>query len=229
MTKTKAAWLGGGSSAAVIAAVVAVAAVVAPNPPLEIKYEAPATVAAGTVGIIDVSATGADSYAYSVHPPLACHVFEGGTKLVFASPGGGEFVFVVAAAKDGQIGLVEITIPVEGGVPEPVPPSPETFKSRLTSAVATVSHATKSKEADSLAANYETVASMISAGIIKDPEQIEKVTLERNVETLGPNRQAWSRVSAVVTAEITAREEAGTLNYADLWREIAAVLRGNNV
>ena len=217
-----------GLAAAIAAAFAAV--VFYPADPLEMKLDAPASVAAGEIAVLDVSKTGADSYAYSVTPPAKCHVFENGTKLVFASGTAGEYVFIVVGAKGGKVGLVEHDLTVTGGV-EPGPDVAD-FASKLKRAIAGVKDDAKAEHLAALANTFTTVASMIGAGVLDTPEDVVTATLNLNVQALGSARDAWQPVQAVINAELSTRAEAGALETAEqhaaVWREIAELLKGAN-
>lgn len=188
--------------------------------PVEIKYEAPAIIDVGTLGVIDVSATGADSFAFTVHPGIHFLLFEDGRKLVFATPVPGDYTFIVACAKGGQVGLAEITITVRGAAP----PTPETFASRLKSAVMGVKSGAKDAELAGLLRTFDTVASMVAAGIITDPQELEDKIIEANIKVLGNNRPAWAPVSAIIKQELDSRAATTVQDQAAVCREIVAVL-----
>lgn len=217
-----------GGLAIVTASLVAVAvAIKSDNAPLEIKYEAPAVVQVGTLGIIDLSATGADAYAVTVYPPLSCAVVEGGTKVIFSSPSGGQFTFVAAACKDSRIGLTEIVVQIEGDAPGPAPPTPDGFERRLAAAVRAVKSDSKAAQLDKLISTFETVASMTAAGVIRTPEDLDKALKDGNKDVIAD--PAWAGARQVISQELSARADAGTLNtiqdHVAACREIAKILR----
>lgn len=221
--------IGGASAAIAVACTVAAAVFFFPtDKSFEIKVDAPTAVHTGELVVLDVSATGADSYAYSVTPPAKCLTFDNGTKLVTALPGG-EYTFVIAAAKGGQVSIAEHTITVEGG-PGPPTPGPATFATRLKQAIATVKDEAKAEHLTALGGTFSTVASMIGAGVLTDPEEIVTATLNLNTEALGDAHGAWKPVRDCISAEMSARAEAGDLEtpeqHASVWKEIAALLKG---
>lgn len=216
----KLAWGGGG--VALVAAVVSAVVYLSPDPPLEIKYVAPDVIDAGTLAMIDLSATDAKTFAIAVHPAIAVSTFEG-NKVVFATPVPGTYTFYIAAAKDNQVGLAIIVIEVRGAQP---PPGPEAFASRLANAVRVVASANKDAERMALADGFETVASMVGAGVIRTIEDLDKAVRERRDQALGNNRPAWSPVSAVIGDELTARRLTTLEDHVAALREIASILKG---
>lgn len=211
------------------AATVVGAIVFLPADTFPVVLDAPASIAAGEIAVLDVTKTEADSYAYSVTPPAVCHAFEGGTKLVFASGTSGDYVFVIAAAKGGQVSIAEHVVTVVGGV-DPGPPSPDsgTFAERLRRAVALVKDEAKAEHLASLAGTFKTVASMIGAGVLTDVDEIVTATANLNTEALGDAHAAWQPVRDLLNAEMSARAEAGTLESVEqhrlAWLEIAQLL-----
>lgn len=190
--------------------------------PVAIQYDAPEAIDAGTLGFIDLSGTEADSFAYVVYPDVAFMVFEGGRKIVFATPTPGDYTFVIACAKGGEVGLVEVTVTVRGTMP----PTPETFATRLKAAVRQVSSPNKDAELTGLHRTFDTIASMVAAGILTDSLELEAKIVEANGKVLDNNRAAWAGVSAVIKAELDARRPADVKAYAAVCRDIAAVLEG---
>lgn len=197
------------------------------NPPdaFEIKVNAPIEVAAGELIVIDVSETGAGSYAYGVTPSLPCRIFEGGTKLVTSTAAGGDYLFFISGAKDGVCSMKEILITVTGGV-EPGPPTPASFANRLKKAVAQV---TNNDALEDYAEAFEVLASQGAAGIFDDVQAFHDETKRLVQEKLGASHAAWAPVRELIAAECQARAAAGSLTtlgqHVALWREISAALK----
>lgn len=216
-----------GIAGTIVAAIIAAAvAIYSPSDALEIKITAPTTISVGKIAVIDVSATEADSYAWSVSPASEVLIFENGQKLAFAHYQPGQYLFIVAAAKDGQVGLREHIIEVTGG---PGPPGPETFTDRVKRWSEQVQSRNKKAEMLALSGNFSSIASAIAAGAFKEPEKIVATTADMNKQALGENAKAWDPFFQSLRAELNARSQAGTLStldeHATLWREIAAALR----
>ena len=215
---------------------VTVAAISVPNPAtsevvvsgdaLEIIIESPDAVQVGQLAVIDASKTDADSYAWTVAPSSEFRLFEGGTHLVFANALPGDYLFVIAAAKGGKIGMLEKIVTVEGQAPTP---GPEGFSGRLTRVFDEVKSPDKKTEGTKLSETFKTVASMIAAGVLKTLDDVQTATFEMNKDALGANRELWSPVSAEISAEMQKRAENGTLStlqeHQAAWREVAEILR----
>lgn len=190
-----------------------------------VVVEAPTTIEVGDLAIIDAGKTGADSYAYSVTPPVPCHLFDGGTRLVFAGKVPGAYVFVVAAAKGGQVSIAEHTITVSGSTPAPGPDT--SFAARLKQAVAAVEEPAKAEHLAALVGNLRSVASMIAAGVISTPEDAITASYNLNVESLGGARQAWLPVRELIAAELNERALPDMAAHSAAWREIADTLEAS--
>lgn len=216
--------IAGAVSTAVIASVVVAAAVFVPADRFPVVFTAPGTIEIGDVAVIDVSETGADSYAYSVTPPTPCLLFEDGKKLVFGGKVPGDYVFVIAAAKGGQVSIAEHTIKVEGG-PGPLP-GPDTFATQLKRAVSEINEPGKAEHLSALGGNFKAVASMIAAGVITTPEDAIIATYNLNTEALGPARQEWTIVSQLIQKELEGRNLPDMPAHMAAWREVAAILEG---
>lgn len=215
-----------GIAGTIIAAIIAVAvAIYTPTDALEVQIKAPTSIPVGKIAVIDASQTGADSYAWSVSPASEALIFEDGQKLAFAHSVSGKYVFVIAAAKDGKIGMVEHIIEVTGGPA----PGPDTLAARIKNWCSQVQTENKKAETEALSKSFSSVASIIAAGALSDPGEIVTATVEMNREALGGNETNWQPFFQGLREELNARAESGKLatkqDHIDTWRDISSVLK----
>jgi len=194
---------------------------------LAVKIEAPASIAPGELAVLTVAGD-ASLLAWQVVPATPNFLaIDGGRRAVFTSPEAGSWTFVLAAS-DGQE-LVQTTHAVTVSGPSPPgpipPPGPDSLAQRVRGWRARVTSATAAAEAERLAYSFESIAAQIAAGALKTPEAVIQATMIGNQGALGPAIDAWRPFFESLRAELNRREEAGPLDYAALWREIAGGLR----
>ncbi len=199
-----------------------------PRQRLAVTIEAPASIAPGELAVLSVAGD-ASLLAWQVVPATPNFLaIDGGRRAVFTSPHAGSWTFVLAAS-DGQE-LMQTTHAVTVAGPSPPGPTPPTpgpaslaqlvrdWRARVTSAAAAA-------EAQRLAYSFESIAAQIASGALKTPEAVIQATMIGNQGALGPAIDAWRPFFESLRAELNRREEAGPLDYAALWREIAGGLR----
>lgn len=99
----------------------------APEQPLQLRIDAPASHPAGELLVLDVGDTTATRLAWSLicdNPQARYRLANDGRTLFFATPVPGRYVFVVAASTSTQLLLDEVVVTVEPPPPPPAPPTP---------------------------------------------------------------------------------------------------------
>lgn len=189
-------------------------AVIVPEQPLELRIEAPDTINAGELLVLDAGDSAATNFRWTLvnddRPNARFRLANGDRTLFFATPTPGRYVFVVAASTPRQLVLEKITVvvagveppapgPGPGPTPNPQPPQPPPGPvvpdGRLGLTRKTYDLAKPLAEAygpllREVAGNYDSVASeaggLSSATVASMRAQIT----ERNRATAGTNREA---------------------------------------
>jgi hypothetical protein len=213
-----------------------------PTPPPEpmpgpvLKLIAPDTVNAGDLAVVkvDLEASNVKGVVFEVVPmPLLPDNWQPRENEAFLSAGaaGGTYTIVAAGVGEGGKVVQEIcTIIFTGGPtpppgPGPGPAPPPTLKALSMVWEKKVVSPTRAADAIKLAGSFESVASMIDAGAIKDQETIVSATRASNQAALGEAKTAWADpFFTPLGAELDRRNPAVT-DYPGLWREIGAGLR----
>lgn len=194
---------------------------VVPDEPWSAAIQGPATAAVGELVVLTAEGPADERRWLSPAPHL---VIEDGRRLAFAArePGSYRFVLAAARASTADLALLEHVVRVEGVAPRP---KPDSFAVRVRAWYAAVASPAKAAEALRLAQAFEAIAAQIAAGTLREPAQILAATAESNRLALGPAKAAWTGFFESLRQELNQR--TGALDYAGLWREIAAELRAS--
>lgn len=210
----------------------------APPPPAKaIIVEAPSVVKIGTLVEIDASQSHANSFAWLVSPSAEGNiriVDDGRRAYLTCGKPTTYTVTIAAASSDGMASIEQVTITFEPLPIDPIP-APELPKSPLTLAVIAGVEKVQSPFRDSeqlrLANVFNTVATMIDAGVIKTPEDVIAATAKLKKEAIGESAEAWAPFSDAVGSELNKMSEAKKLSTVEdhkaVWREIANALGFN--
>jgi hypothetical protein len=174
-----------------------------------------------------LSAVGeAPRLAWRAIPPTPNFLaIDGGRRAVFTSPKSGDWTIVLAAGNAEELVLSTHLLHVEGSPGPTPPPGPTSLTALVRGWKAKVASASAAAEAERLALSFESVAAQIAAGALSTPEAVIQATSSANQVALGASREAWASFFESLRHELNRREEAGPLDYAALWREIAGGLR----
>lgn len=174
------------------------------------------------------------------HPDDGILTSEGGRKAFFVSPSGGKLVIrLLAVDLDGgkaKVASARWEIVIDGPLPPPGPdPGPGPAPDDLTGLSRDVRDwadgiPTEARRiAPELAANFESVASSIAAGVLTDPKRIIETTFAANKSTQREHAPAWAEFFQRLSVRLNELAKAGTLrtpaDHQKTWGEIAAGLR----
>jgi len=190
----------------------------------KVVLKAPDKVKVGQLVTLDVSASTANTYSWKVIPPTEnFRVIEGGKEAVFSSQTGGDYVFVIAVAKDDTVDVHVHTIKVTGGQPQPG----DDLVTKVASWCEKVESPTKRDDALKLAQSFSSVSAVISETMT--PADIVEATKKSNRDALGDNVEQWVPFLEGLQAELKTLAEAGKLEdtaaHAAMWRSIADGLK----
>lgn len=186
----------------------------------QITLDAPDTARVGELIRFDASESTADSFKW-IHPETKDFLtYDNGKHAVFSARVRGEYQFILACAKEGEVDVVSHTVRVIG------PPSQPTSQS-LTEWIPywawpmNLPH----EEAQALADNFEQIANRKLA----EPEDWIKATAETNRETLGDSLPKWKPMLDKIQTVLEKRAKEGSLTtpdqHVETWLEIAEGLR----
>jgi hypothetical protein len=192
--------------------------------PASIVLRAPDKAKVGQLVILDVSESTANSFRWEPQQKTANFlVIDDGRRAVFSAEVGGEYTFVVAAAKDNTVDVKIHTIKVAGGPAEPG----DDIAARIASWCEPISSATKRDDAIKLAQSFSSVSAVISDQMT--PADIVEATKKSNRDALGDNVQNWVPFLEGLQKELKAQAEAGKLPdneaHRRMWRAIADGLK----
>jgi len=190
-----------------------------------IVVEAPSTVQAGELVKINVGKSIADSFSWRVEPPTKnFEVVDGGRKAYFSHGTAGEFLFIIAAAKDGTSDVRTFRIKVIGS---DAPPGPVSIAAKVPDWCKSVQSPAKRDDALKLAQSFSSVAAIIKPTMT--PADIVEATKKSNQDALGDNVKHWEPFLLALQSELKAQAAAGSLVNTDAhvkaWREIADGLK----
>lgn len=191
----------------------------------KVVIKAPASVKAGDLVVLDVSGSNAMSFAWKVVPETANFlVIDGGKRAVFSNGTGGDFLFIVSAAKGDTVDVKTHTVKVDG--PDGTP-APTDIASKVAAWCEPVESPTKRDEALKLAQSFSSVAAVITPAMT--PEDIGEATKKSNRDALGENVTKWEPFLISLMGELQSQAEAGNLPdteaHAKAWRSIAEGLK----
>jgi hypothetical protein len=209
--------------------------------------DGPAKAMLGDLVILDATASGGEQFAWVLVCPdqtKRCLPVDAGRRCVFASGSTGRFVFVLAMKKADQLLTATHVVEIENPSPPPGPnPGPDPNPApvpdgKLGLAKLALDWATTQvalppallrQTAQSLAGSFESIASAIAAGTLRDPAEILAQTRQQNNQVLGEQQAPWRPWGAKLAEKLDELHRAGRLpspaDYADAWREIATGLR----
>lgn len=202
-----------------------------PPPAKAIEIEAPSVVKIGTLVEIDASKSHANSFAWLVTPSADGNiriVDDGRRAYLTCGKPTTYTVTIAAASSDGMASIEQVVIAFEP-YETPVPAAPKSPLAIAVSAgVDKVQSPLKDSEQSRLATVFNTVATMIEAGVIKTPEDVLSATAKLKKEALGDSAAAWAPFSDAVGSELNKMSEAKKLSTVEdhkaVWREIANAL-----
>lgn len=177
----------------------------------------------GQLVVFDVSDSTATSFKWETRTKLTNFlVIEGGKRAVFSAEVGGEYTFVIAAAKADTVDVVIHTVKVAGA---PTTPGDD-LATKVASWSEPVASPTKRDDAMKLAQSFSSLAAVIKPEMT--PEDIIEATKSSNRDALGDNLKHWAPFLDGLGAEMTKLADAGQLNDAEahkkVWKSIADAL-----
>lgn len=195
----------------------------APQDEAKIVLSAPSSARVGELVRFDVSASVADCFKWLVTPPSQdFEVYAEGRKAVFSGRMPGEYVFVVAAAKDSTVDVIRHVIIVRGPPPHPTTDALDewipfwAFTLNL-----------PSEDAKALSQSFEDVAAR--ADTLKDPEDWIRATAEANRAALGEKLPIWKPILDKIGEVLLKKAQNGELmtpeQHKTVWLEIVRGLR----
>ena len=188
-----------------------------------VVLKAPDKAKVGQLVVLDVSESVAANFKWVLNSKTTNFlVIDGGKRAVFSAEAGGDFTFVVAAAKGDTVDVVIHTIKVAGGPASPTDDLP----TRVASWCGGVESPTKRDDALKLAQSFSSLSAVITTEMA--PEDIMEATKKSNRDALGDNLKHWTPFLDGLGAEMTKLSAAGQLNDAEshkrVWKTIAESL-----
>jgi hypothetical protein len=190
----------------------------------KIILKAPDKAKVGELDELDETESNADTFKWEDRTKTKNFiVIDGGRRAIFTAEAGGEYVFVVAAAKGGKVDVVIHTIKVAGGPADPA----ADLESKVAEWVALVTSDTKRDDALKLAQSFTSVSVAISPGMT--PDAIVEATKKSNRAALGNNLDAWVPFLDGLGDELRALGSAGNLPDMEahrvIWERIGEALK----
>jgi hypothetical protein len=188
----------------------------------QIVLQAPSTARVGELVRLDASESSADSFKWLLVPEsVDFEVYAEGQKAVFSARVPGEYLFIVAVAKEGSVDVVTWLLRVIG------PPEPPNENSNITDHVVywlwNLQVSDESKIA--LADNFDRIANMD----LGEPKEWIYETSRSNRDVLGDEYAVWKPFLQKVGAKLEKMAEYQQLTtpeeHAIVWRQIAEGLR----
>lgn len=198
-----------------------------------VKLNAPTEARVGELVVLDVSASDVESFEFKVIPETKNFIVDTNDKrAVFSSETPGEYLFIVAGAKDGKVSVVTHKIIVAGGTVTPGTPVIATLDSQVKTWADPVVSATKRDEALKLAQSFTSVASIVeqsvASGQLMSIDDIVAATVTSNKAALGTSLDAWAPFRTGLSAYLKSRADAGELSdmasHVATWKAIAVAL-----
>jgi len=190
----------------------------------KIVLEAPSTARVGELIRFDVSQSIADSFQWLLVPESAKADFEtynAGSRAVFSARGPGEYVFIVACAKNGTVDVVRHVITVKS---PPQTPTNDSLEAWIPFWAYTYN--LPPTECHLLANSFEKVASNPN---LETPGDWIKATSESNRAILGSKLDLFKPLLNKIGKILQKRAQDGLLvtpeQHKALWLEIASALR----
>lgn len=188
----------------------------------QVGITAPTEVKLGDLVILEVTGEAAASYKWKIVPESDNFlVIDNGKRAVFSHGIEGNFMFILAAAKDGDVDVVTHDLRVVGK------PSYSGIETKVRQWVRGVN--TTKDEAEKLANSFKTVAMVARSGQIRDIEGFIQATKVANQDAIGANLESWAPFRAALNQELTSKHEAGELPDLDAhiqyWIELSEALK----
>jgi predicted secreted protein len=185
-----------------------------------VVLKAPDKAKVGQLVILDVSESTAASFKWELRTKSTNFlVIENGKRAVFTAEVGGEYTFVIAAAKGDTVDVVIHTVKVAGA---PATPGDD-LPAKVASWSEPVTSPTKRDDALKLAQSFSSLAAVIKPEMT--PEDIIEATKSSNRDALGDNLKHWAPFLDGLGSEMTKLSSAGQLNDAEahkrVWKSIA--------
>jgi hypothetical protein len=197
---------------------------IVPDGGAHITLKAPVNAKIGQLVVLDVSESVASTFKWELRSKNTNFlVIDNGKRAVFTAEVGGEYLFVVAAAKGDTIDVVIHTIKVAGGPAQPT----EDVAAKVAQWCAKIDYAQKRDDLLKLAQSFSSVSAIISDQMT--PADIVDATKKSNRDALGTNIQNWVPFLEGLQAELKALSESGKLpdsaSHQKMWRAIADGLK----
>ncbi len=190
----------------------------------KVVLTAPSEACIGELVRLDATDSVADSVRWWL-VPQSCpdfEVYDAGRKAVFSARAAGEYVFIVAVAKDSTVDVLRHVLTVKGP-----PPVPTTDSLAQLIPYWNWSEGLPKDECLKLADCFEKIA--YRADELKTPEDWLKTTSETTREVLGDRIDAWKPMLNKIGANMKKRAETGALTspeeHRKAWLEVAEGLR----
>lgn len=189
-----------------------------------IVLKAPDKAKVGELVILDVSESNATSFKWQLQQKSSNFlVIDNGRRAVFSAEAGGEYTFVVAAAKDNTVDVKIHIITIPGGPAQPT----DDIGVKIADWCKPISYPQKRDDLLKLAQSFSSVSAIISDQM--SPEDIVKATIQSNRDALGGNLDNWVPFLQNLQDELKARAGAGKLPdteaHRQMWRAIADGLK----
>jgi len=192
---------------------------------ITLVLDAPSKCKAGDLVVLSVEGSNAASFEWIVLPSTDNFlVIDEGRRAVFACGESGEFIFIVAAAKGGQVRVIYHKLVVTG------PPKPtDGIASIIVALCDKVASPSKRDDLMRLSQSFLSVASTMEQGGDWTPGDIAKATRVSNKGALGERLGDWTPFASGLAKQLGAMSKAGKLTTTEdhiaVWKQIAAALR----
>lgn len=185
--------------------------------PAKIVLDAPDTARVGELVRFNVSESTADSFKWCMNPSSDDFLtYDEGRRAVFSARAEGEYQFIIACAKDGEVDVITHTVRVTGPPPQPTSQSLAEWIPYWAWEINLPSN-----EAHQLSDNFKTIAERKLA----EPKDWIEATADINRETLGQELSKWEPLLNKINEALQKRAEKGNLTtpdeHVDTWLEIA--------
>lgn len=192
--------------------------------PVSIVLKAPEKAKVGQLVILDVSESVANSFKWECQQKTSNFlVIDGGRRAVFSAETGGQYTFVIAAAKEDMVDVKIHTIKVPSEAANPG----DELSAKIASWCEPITSATKRDDALKLAQSFSSVCAVITDEM--SPADIVEATKKSNVDALGSSLENWVPFLKGLQAELKATAEAGKLSDTEshrlMWRSVAEGLK----
>jgi hypothetical protein len=188
-----------------------------------IELTAPETGRIGELIRFDLSESDVDSIKWLLVPGSAdFETYNSGRNAVFSARVAGEYMFIIAAAKDGTVDVITHIITIKG---PPERPATESLTQWIPYWLYPLN--LPKDEASALAGSFESVSSRITE--LSTPEGIIEATAQGTREALGASLTSWKPLLGKIQVALAKRAHAGSLTspqqHKETWSEIAKGLR----